>query len=212
MVRNPAGFWIRIGAHLIESIMFIALYFIFGIISFGFILGIFDVIGFLYPLLLPVLWGGYTIGKYACQIRIVKVNGENVTLWTMIKRHIFGTLIYGGPFLFALIISILILWGNIEEFNSWTFEGYIEQIDEQIGVDSDSALIALLLLFFGVLGSFAVALISAIMVGARKDKRSIHDLVAGTYVTYDPPGEPTEPTGPAPSMEYTETIQPSDKS
>lgn len=30
-------------------------------------------------------------------------------------------------------------------------------------------------------------IISAFMVGIRKDKRSIHDLIAGTYVTYDDP-------------------------
>ncbi|PLT33315.1 RDD family protein [Bacillus sp. V5-8f] len=28
---------------------------------------------------------------------------------------------------------------------------------------------------------------SAFMVGLRKDKRSLHDLIAGTYVTYDKP-------------------------
>lgn len=30
-------------------------------------------------------------------------------------------------------------------------------------------------------------IISAFMVGIRNDKRSIHDLIAGTYVTYDDP-------------------------
>ncbi|MFD2371166.1 RDD family protein [Brevibacillus sp. GCM10020057] len=32
------------------------------------------------------------------------------------------------------------------------------------------------------------AIISAIMAGVREDKRAIHDLIAGTYVTSDPPG------------------------
>ncbi|GED30749.1 hypothetical protein BCE02nite_18900 [Brevibacillus centrosporus] len=31
------------------------------------------------------------------------------------------------------------------------------------------------------------AIISAIMVGVREDKRAIHDLIAGTYVTSDRP-------------------------
>ncbi|MBP3951845.1 RDD family protein [Bacillus suaedae] len=36
--------------------------------------------------------------------------------------------------------------------------------------------------------TFGVGIIvSAIMVGIRDDNRSIHDLIAGTYVTYDPP-------------------------
>lgn len=29
------------------------------------------------------------------------------------------------------------------------------------------------------------AIVSAFMVGIREDKRSIHDLIAGTYVTYE---------------------------
>ncbi len=33
------------------------------------------------------------------------------------------------------------------------------------------------------------AIVSAFMVGLREDKRSIHDFVAGTYVTYAEPGE-----------------------
>jgi len=32
-------------------------------------------------------------------------------------------------------------------------------------------------------------IVSAFMVGLRADKRSIHDLIAGTYVTYAPPHE-----------------------
>ena len=30
-------------------------------------------------------------------------------------------------------------------------------------------------------------IVSAFMVGIREDKRAIHDFIAGTYVTYDPP-------------------------
>jgi uncharacterized RDD family membrane protein YckC len=33
------------------------------------------------------------------------------------------------------------------------------------------------------------AIVSAFMVGLREDKRSIHDLIAGTYVTHEPPDE-----------------------
>ena len=33
------------------------------------------------------------------------------------------------------------------------------------------------------------AIVSAFMVGLREDKRSLHDLIAGTYVTYNAPGE-----------------------
>lgn len=32
-------------------------------------------------------------------------------------------------------------------------------------------------------------IVSAFMVGLRQDKRGLHDLIAGTYVTYNAPGE-----------------------
>jgi uncharacterized RDD family membrane protein YckC len=31
------------------------------------------------------------------------------------------------------------------------------------------------------------AIVSAFMIGLRKDKRSLHDFIAGTYVTYQKP-------------------------
>ncbi|SFJ70171.1 Uncharacterized membrane protein YckC, RDD family [Halobacillus dabanensis] len=38
--------------------------------------------------------------------------------------------------------------------------------------------------------SLGIALIvSAFMVGIREDKRAIHDFIAGTYVTHNPPGK-----------------------
>ncbi|WP_017380953.1 RDD family protein [Paenisporosarcina sp. TG-14] len=33
------------------------------------------------------------------------------------------------------------------------------------------------------------AIVTAFMVGLRQDKRGLHDLIAGTYVTYNPPGD-----------------------
>ncbi|RLQ96241.1 RDD family protein [Falsibacillus albus] len=43
-------------------------------------------------------------------------------------------------------------------------------------------------LVYGVTLGIAL-IISAIMIGVRSDKRSIHDFIAGTYVTHAKPGE-----------------------
>ena len=43
------------------------------------------------------------------------------------------------------------------------------------------------LIYIVTLGIAAV--VSAFMVGLRQDKRGIHDLIAGTYVTYNAPGD-----------------------
>lgn len=41
-------------------------------------------------------------------------------------------------------------------------------------------------LIYGITLGLA-AVVSAFMIGLRKDKRSVHDLIAGTYVTYEKP-------------------------
>ncbi len=46
-------------------------------------------------------------------------------------------------------------------------------------------------LIYGVTFGIGV-IVSAFMVGMREDKRSIHDFVAGTYVTYRSPDESIE--------------------
>lgn len=85
-----------------------------------------------YYVLIPIFWYGYTVGKRFCGIRIVKLNGDDVTLGTMLLREVLGAIIYS--------------------------------------------------ITFGI-----AAIVSAFMVGLREDKRSIHDLIAGTYVTYSLP-------------------------
>ncbi|NDI36382.1 RDD family protein [Chengkuizengella sediminis] len=131
MVQQPAGFWIRFAASILDSI-FIAIFFTF---IFGYIIGIGDlsqILDVLYLIIVPVVWYGYTIGKRICGIRIVKMNGENVGIGTMLLRQLVGGIIYAITLGIAIIVSIT-------------------------------------------------------MVAVREDKRSVHDFIAGTYVTYDDP-------------------------
>ncbi|EST52695.1 membrane protein [Brevibacillus panacihumi W25] len=131
---NPVGFWRRFGAAFLDGLLFgLPLSLLLSIILGGeeneYLI---EVITFLYFLLLPLFWNGYTIGKKIMGIRIVKMNGENVGIGNMLLRELVGRLIY------------IITFG--------------------IGI-----------------------IVSAIMVAAREDKRSIHDLIAGTYVTSNEP-------------------------
>ncbi|NBI28371.1 RDD family protein [Chengkuizengella marina] len=133
MVQSPAGFWIRLAASILDSI-FIAIFFTF---IFGYIIGFGDlsqILDVLYLIIVPVVWYGYTIGKRICNIRIVKMNGENVGLGTMLLRHLVAGFVYVLTLGIALIVSIF-------------------------------------------------------MVALREDKRSVHDFIAGTYVTYEKPLE-----------------------
>ncbi|MGE0911881.1 RDD family protein [Bacillus atrophaeus] len=136
-IYKPAGFWIRLGASLLDYLIIsLPILLIFWLLTgkdpdeSTFI----SVIMAIYSILLPVLWNGYVVGKKICGIRIVKKDGSQVGILAMVLRVIVGGIIYT--------------------------------------------------LTFGI-----AAIVSAFMVGLREDKRSIHDFVAGTYVTYAEPGE-----------------------
>lgn len=130
--KEPAGFWIRLGAMILDSIIIGVPLTILSYLLTGESDGpITNIISFLYGLLLPIFWNGYTIGKKICGIRIVKVkDGLPPTILTMLLRNVVSALVYG--------------------------------------------------ITFGI-----AAIVSAVMVGVREDKRSIHDFIAGTEVLRD---------------------------
>lgn len=113
MNTERAGFWIRLLAAILDGI-------IIGVIAsiLNAILGI-DVdvtdagvegrgvqgiLEFLYMLIVPVIWVGYTIGKRITGIRIVKVDGSNVTIGTMLMR----TLVSGIVYVLTLGIGLIV--------------------------------------------------------------------------------------------------------
>ncbi|WP_028782363.1 RDD family protein [Thalassobacillus devorans] len=108
-VHNPAGFWNRLGARIMDSILMGV---VAGIIS-AILFGEFapddynpvDGIGVLYLLLLPLFWYGYTVGKRLTGVRIVKTNGENVGIGKMLLRELVGGLVYAFTLGIALIVS-----------------------------------------------------------------------------------------------------------
>lgn len=90
-IYKPAGFWIRLGAALLDYIIVsVPLLLIYWLITGKdpndsmFI----SLIVLLYSILLPVFWHGYLIGKRICGIRIVKKDGAQVSLLTMVLRVI----------------------------------------------------------------------------------------------------------------------------
>jgi uncharacterized RDD family membrane protein YckC len=131
---NPAGFWVRLGASLLDALIIGVPLFILSYLITGDTEGDWftKLLSFLYSLLLPIVWSGYTIGKKIMGVRIVKVNGDSVGFGTMLLRLVGGGIVYG--------------------------------------------------ITFGI-----AAIVSAVMVAARDDKRSIHDFIAGTYVTRNKP-------------------------
>ncbi|MGG6310745.1 RDD family protein [Paenibacillus macerans] len=102
-----AGFWIRLGASLLDAIIFGIPLAILSYIVTGDAESIFsDVISFLYVLLLPVFWDGYTIGKRICGIKIRKIyDHSSPGIGTMLLRNLVAGLLYGLTFGICILIS-----------------------------------------------------------------------------------------------------------
>lgn len=106
---REAGFWIRLGANLIDAIIIgIPLFVIASILTSGddardlFT----NIVSAVYSLFVPVFWKGYTVGKRMCNIRIQKVYDEGPpTIVTMLLRNVVGGLFYGLTFGIGLIVS-----------------------------------------------------------------------------------------------------------
>ena len=135
-MTNPAGFWVRVLASILDALIIgIPI----GIITY-LLTGNWEnenlpsILVSIYSMLLPLFWQGYTVGKRIMKVRIVKVDGSKLGIGAMLMRVFVAGLIYVVTLGIGLIVS-------------------------------------------------------AFMVGLRQDKRGLHDLIAGTYVTYNAPGE-----------------------
>ncbi len=111
MEYNPAGFWVRFIALFIDGII---LSIVAGILNAALGLdvdvtegerGVHGIIELLYAIIVPALWAGYTIGKKAMGIRIVKMDGSNVTFLTMLMRYLVGGIVYALTLGIGVIIS-----------------------------------------------------------------------------------------------------------
>lgn len=105
---EAAGFWIRFGAMLLDLIIVgipiaIISYMITGDSNDE---SVKNMLNFLYSLLVPIFWGGYTIGKRLCGIKIRKVNDHSPPgLGTMLLRNVIAGIIYTLTLGIGLIIS-----------------------------------------------------------------------------------------------------------
>ncbi|MDM5212223.1 RDD family protein [Peribacillus sp. NJ4] len=133
-MSDSVGFWKRLFAGFLDGIIVSApLAIIFGLITGDWENENFSTFfNFLYMMIVPILWYGYTVGKRIVGIRIVRLDGKKLGIGTMLLRYLVAALVY------AITLGI----------------GFI---------------------------------VSAFMVGIRKDHRAIHDFIAGTYVTSNKP-------------------------
>ncbi|WP_175428253.1 RDD family protein [Bacillus solimangrovi] len=104
MKQRPADYFFRFFAATIDtvfilSIITLPLWLVFSKSDSFYILNF--ILTNLYLIALPVIWNGFLIGKRLTGMRIVKLNGEKVSVKTMIVRQL------GGGFIYLISFGIL---------------------------------------------------------------------------------------------------------
>lgn len=115
--KKPAGFGLRLLASIIDffiisSIVGITFYAIYGNYSIEWTYGfIFKLFYTLYLTVIPILWGGYIIGKRICKIKIKRyIDNENVTIFNMVMREVVGNyLVVLATFGISALVSGLMI-------------------------------------------------------------------------------------------------------
>lgn len=108
-MSNPAGFWVRLGAAILDMIFLLLVSGIITTIIYQeFIMDnepITTILEILYSLLLPVFWYGYTVGKKVLGIRIAREDGEKLGIGTMLMRNLVAGLVYVLTLGIGIIVS-----------------------------------------------------------------------------------------------------------
>jgi len=110
--NQVAGFWIRLGANILDGlIVSLPLTIIAGLITGNYENEpISNLIFGLYGILVPVYWNGYTIGKRMCGIHIRKFDFlEPPGLGTMLLRNLVAGIVYALTLGIGLIVSIFMV-------------------------------------------------------------------------------------------------------
>jgi uncharacterized RDD family membrane protein YckC len=162
-----ASFWQRVGASLIDSLIFapVAVLSIYNTISFkNFILFLLlSMVGLLYKPVMEYAYGA-SLGKMAMKLKVITESHGNMNVEQTIVRNIF-----------YILIGVLSLLSGIYTFTSGDFEniGTFMELSEAQNQQT-SAMITQIVNF--------VFLISCLFVAFRDNRQALHDSMASTYV------------------------------
>lgn len=169
---RPAGFWIRVGAHIIDSVIFIPI----GILSIWNTYS-FKSIAVLISMSLPGLiykpfmesFFGATLGKMACGIKVIDDNGKKLSLFVAYVRFF--------PFLIATGVALA---GQVIVFSSPQFQSATSMVEigqaQQVNYLKYVGMIVNLLLIF-----------ECVFIAFTFRKRALHDMLAESFCVYKEP-------------------------
>lgn len=171
---RPAGFWIRLGAHIIDSLIFIPIIILTiwntrSLKSTALLVFIY-LPGLIYKPFMESFYGA-TLGKMACGIKVIKDNGKKLPLFDAYVRFL--------PFLLLAGISLagqLILFASpqFQAAESWM---EIAQAQQGNALEGISRILNLVILIDCIFAAFTFR------------KRALHDMLAESFCVYKEPGD-----------------------
>jgi uncharacterized RDD family membrane protein YckC len=166
---RPAGFWIRVGAQIIDFFVFIPIVAL-GIwntysLKSTIVLVLISVPGLLYKPFMESFFGA-TLGKMSCKIKVIDDNGKKLSL--------FGAYVRFFPFLIQAGVALagqLILFSS-EEFQSATSMMELNQAQQANPLSLLGTIV------------YALVLIECIVAAFTFRKRALHDMLAESFCVY----------------------------
>jgi uncharacterized RDD family membrane protein YckC len=169
---RPAGFWIRVGAYLVDMIVFLPIIILafWNMLSLKstVVLAASSVPGFLYKPCMESFFGA-TLGKMACGIKVINVQGKKLGLFYAYARA-FPFLVAAG----VALASRLVLFSS-PQFQSATSFMEMSQARTHTFWDAVNPLVSVLIL------------VDCLVVAFTPRKRALHDLLAESFCVYKEP-------------------------
>jgi len=169
---RPAGFWIRVGANIIDSLVFIPImilsYWNMYSLKSTAVLVLICLPGLIYKPFMESFFGA-TLGKMSCKIKVIDDGGNKLSLFNAYIRF-FPFLLLAG----VGLASQLILFSSpqFQSITSWTELGQAQQ---------GSFLVVI------IYPVYALVLIDCIVVAFTFRKRALHDMMAESFCVYKEP-------------------------
>ena len=169
---RPAGFWIRLGAYIIDGLIFIpimilSVWNIYSLKSMT-VLVLISLPGLIYKPFMESFFGA-TLGKMSCKIKVIDDYGKKLSL--------FGAYVRYGPFLISVGINLV---GQLIVFLSPQFQSATSFIEiaqaQQVNfLNPVSQIVGLLILIECIFAAFTFR------------KRALHDMLAESFCVYKEP-------------------------
>jgi len=169
---RPAGFWIRVGANIIDSLIFLPIVFL-GIwntfsLKSTTLLVLISLPGLIYKPVMESFFGA-TLGKMSCKIKVIDNDGKKLSLLSAYIRFF--------PFLLSAGVALA---GQVILFLSPQFQSATSLTE--IGQAQQGSILDVVRYPVN-----ALVLIDCIVVAFTFRKRALHDMMAESFCVYKEP-------------------------